>query len=416
MTTRENIEEKIHSHHLGGLLPNDLVAPDYGGYSIDRIPRFIRMLFGEHTQQPNELDALLPSQTKRVIFLILDGMGYLHLNRLLSEFPDLFLHTLINRGTMVPLTSVFPSTTAAALATLNTGLTPQEHAMLGYRLYLKETAAITNMLSLSLLGNKVGDSALEAGIDVKTFLNVPTLLEQLRALEVESHVLLSKHISSSGLSSLLYNGGAEMHPGVNLSDMLVTAREILTRATCKTFVSIYWGATDTIAHVRGPWTDHFAAELRSVDAALARELHGRLDDTVIIISADHGFMPMTEDDYINITDYPLLFDSLLLPPVGDTRTGYLFVRDGRKEHVRRIIEETFADDVLCLDSEEALEAGLFGTGKVRREVHDRIGDLIISSTGGKALYYPYKDSARLRGMHAGLTPEEMLVPFIVSHL
>ncbi len=416
MISPENVEKKIRSHHLSDLLPGELIAPDYGGYSIDGIPRFVRMLFGEHTLQPTELDAFLPSPAERVLLFILDGMGYLHLNRLLSELPDLLLHELIARGTMVPVTSVFPATTATALATLNTGLTPQEHGMLGYRLYLKETAAITNMLSLSVLGNKVSDSALEAGIDVKTFLNVPTLLEQLRPLGVESHVILSKHLASSGLSSLLYNGGAVMYPGVNLSDMLVTARQILNRASEKTFISMYWGATDTIAHVRGPWTDHFAAELRSVDASFARELYGRVEDTLLIIASDHGFMPMTDDDYVDITDYPPLFNNLSLPPVGDTRSAYLFVRDGRKEQVRRFINEAFGDDILCLDSEEALEAGLFGTGKIRREVRDRIGDLIISSTGEKALYYPYKDSTRLRGMHAGLTQQEMLVPFIVNRL
>jgi len=417
MITQEGIEQKLLSNHLHGQLPEVLIAPDYGSYSIDSIPSFIRALFGKRVERGNVLLPFLPSNLpQRVLFLILDGMGYMHLMRLLERFPDMFLHRLIDRGKMLPLTSVFPATTATALSTLSTGVTPQEHGMLGYRLYLKETAAITNMISLSLLGSDVSDNALEAGIDEKTFLNVTTLFERLRRIGVDSHMIMTKHIAKSGLSRLLYDGAAKMHPVVNLSDMLVGAREILKDAKGRTFVGLYWGDTDTIAHVHGPWTDAFTAELRAIDAALERELSGRVEDTLLLITADHGFVPMNAADYIDITQYPDLYSNLAIPPVGDTRTAYLFVRDGRKEEVSRIIAETFSGDIICLDAERALDSGLFGMGEALRESRDRIGDLVIASTGRKALYYPYKDSVKLRGMHAGLTPEEMLVPFVISNL
>lgn len=288
--------------------------------------------------------------------------------------------------------------------------------MLGYRLYLKETAAITNMISLSVLGSDTSDNALEAGIDEKTFLAPVTLFEHLRRLDVQSHMIMTKQIAKSGLSRLLYDGAAKMHPVVNLSDMLVAAREVLNDAKGRTFVGLYWGDTDAIAHVHGPWTDAFTAELRAIDGALERELSGRVEDTLLLITADHGFVPMDAEDYIDITQYPELYGNLALPPVGDTRAAYLFVRDGKKNEVARFIAETFSDDIVCMDAEQALNAGLFGMGETLRESRDRIGDLVVASTGRKTLYYPYKDSVRLRGMHAGLTPEEMLVPFIISNL
>jgi len=417
MITREGIEQKLLSNRLHNLLPEGLIAPDYGSYSIDSIPSFIRALFGERVERGNVLLPFLPSDLpQRVLFLVLDGMGYMHLMRMLEQFPHMFLHRLIGRGEMLPLTSVFPATTATALASLSTGVTPQEHGMLGYRLYLKETAAITNMISLSLLGSDASDNALEAGIDEKTFLNATTLFEYLRRLGVDSHMVVTKQIAKSGLSRILYDGAAKMHPVVNLSDMLVAAREILNDAKGRTFVGLYWGDTDTIAHVHGPWTDAFTSELRAIDAALERELSGRVEDTLLLITADHGFVPMDEEDYIDITRYPELYQNLALPPVGDTRASYLFVRDGKKEEVAQFISEAFAEDVICLDAEQALNAGLFGMGEILRESRDRIGDLVVASTGRKALYYPYKDSVKLRGMHAGLTPEEMLVPFVISNL
>jgi len=328
----------------------------------------------------------------------------------------MFLNRLIDGGKILPLTSVFPATTATALSSLSTGVTPQEHGMLGYRLYLKETAAITNMINLSLLGNGASDTALEAGIDEKTFIAPPNLFERLKALDVHSHVIMNKDIAKSGLSRMLYNGAAKMHRVVNLSDMLVIARELLQRAKGKAFLSLYWEDTDAIAHMHGPWTDAFTAELHSIDTALERELSGRVEDTVLLITADHGFVPMDEEEYIDITKYPELYQNLAIPPVGDTRASYLFVRDGKKEEVAQFIAETFADEVICLDAEQALDANLFGIGEVLPESRDRIGDLIIASTGRKALYYPYKDSRKQHGMHAGLTPDEMLVPFVISKL
>ena len=288
--------------------------------------------------------------------------------------------------------------------------------MLGYRLYLRETSTITNMIRLSLLENRNGNSALATGVNVHTFLNVPTLPQQLARLGVKTHIFLGKRIAESGLSRLLYDEHSQVHPTVNLSDMLVGARRILNQATGKVFLSLYWEKTDAIAHVHGPWSEEFIAELRAVDAALQRELAGHVEDSLLLVSADHGFMEIRPSDYLLVTDYPELTRGLLLPPVGDARCTYLYVRNGNKEAVARFIENRFGDEFLVLDSQRALRAGLFGVGEIKAEVPERIGDLVVLSTGRKSLYYPYKDSAKLRGMHAGITPQEMLVPLIISPL
>ena len=59
MTTRKDIERKLLANHLHGLLPEELIAPDYGGYSIDSIPHFIRALFGDEIGRGTGLSPLL---------------------------------------------------------------------------------------------------------------------------------------------------------------------------------------------------------------------------------------------------------------------------------------------------------------------------------------------------------------------
>jgi len=420
MIQADAVEERVNALTLPGLPPGKAVIPDYEGYSICAIPALIRSLFGEQTKGADvlvdALDASWAVPVEKVVLLLIDGIGFYHLLDLLERFPDLALHRLIERGTCIPLTSVFPATTATALTTLSTGLTPQEHGMVGYRLYLKEISAITNMVRLSFLGNSKGDSAIEAGIDLRTFLGAPTLYERLRRLGVETHVVLSRHIASSGLSSLLYDGNAQLHPVVTLSDMLVVTRQILRRGTARVFISLYWGATDAIAHKYGPWTEEFVAELRAVDAAISRELEGKTEEMLFIISSDHGFVQMAKPDYRQVSDEPELARDLLLPPVGEPRASYLFVREGRKQAVINAIEDRFGGGLVCLDAGSALDAGLLGQGAIKPEVVDRIGDLLVVSTGRAAIHHPYKDAAMLKGMHGGLTAHEMLVPFIVSKL
>lgn len=419
MLKKSAIEARLRSASLPGLPKEKLVIPDYQGFCIDAIPDLACSLYGlSSTRAPllnSELSSLIESGFKRVVLFVIDGLGYLYLCDLLDRFEDLYLHRLIRDGFFLPLTSVFPATTATALTTYSTGCTPQEHGMLGYRLYLKETGAITNMVRLSLLGNSESNSAVKAGMDLDTFLGVPTMYEKLSAMGVQTHLILSRHIASSGLSSILYKSVDRVSPAVSLSDMLVIARRALEQASDRVFVSLYWGAMDAIAHTYGPGGEELVAEFRAIDAALERELKGS-KDTLLILCADHGFVGMEEPDYLSICDYPELEQNLVMPPVGETRASYLFVKTGKKAAVAGCINKNFAADIACIDSRDALAQGLFGLGEPGSRIYDRIGDLIALSTGKRALYYPYKNGAKLRGMHGGMTPQEMLVPLIACPL
>ncbi|MCI2424827.1 alkaline phosphatase family protein [Candidatus Acetothermia bacterium] len=411
-----DIEQQIHSTELAGITRRKGdIFPDYAGYSICNIPPMILSLFGDQTGNntlTRHLTQKIDCSARRVVLIIIDGLGYYHLQEHLRLFPDLYFHQLIKNGMMLPLTSVFPSTTAAALPTYSTGATPEEHGILGYRLYLKEIGAITNMIKMSVLGNTKGDSALDIGIDVEKFLGLPTLYQRLAPRGVNSHVFLSRHIQESGLSHMLYRGTDSINFIHSSSDMLVQVRRLLQRTRTKMLINIYWGMTDTIAHTYGPQTEEFTAELRSFAASLERELSGRIEDTLLLICSDHGFATVGRSDYIDITEYPKLTDALFLPPVGDARAAYLYTKPGQEEAAARFIKQNLPVDLLCLQSQDALQSGLFGLGQTKPETIDRIGNLIVISTGATTLNYPYTKGLYLKGMHGGITENEMIVPLI----
>ncbi len=403
-------------------IPDHAVLPDYEGFSILAVPRLILEQFGcDALPVPGSVRRHLgraTEQAERVLLLILDGIGYLKLQEMIAKHPEMWLARIASQieGGAVPLTSVFPSTTANALTSFATGLEPQRHGMLGYRLYLRETGTITNMIQLSVLGNGHGESAVAAGLNIGTFLGVPTAYERLTTCGVHTHVVLSRHIASSGLSSLLYRSNqTAIHPVISFSDLAITARRILEQADSKTFVSAYWGSPDAAAHVYGPESDAYEAELLSLDATLAREWGDLPPDVSVMITSDHGMVTMHPEDYLPVADFPDLQNALLLPPVGEPRANYLHLRNHGAGFPDAIRQRLVASGLTCLDSREAAEAGLFGSdGPPRSETLDRIGDLIITSVGRTALYHPYPDARMLRGMHGGLTDREMIVPLIVT--
>jgi len=415
MNSHEALEQRILSRPAPDGFPPGAIAPDYDGLSIVALHSIVEHILGLEPSASallDEIGARLPT-ADRLLLLIIDGLGHRALRAFCERYPNLYLSRLAGRGVYAPITSVFPSTTVAALTTYSTGLTPQEHGMLGYRLYLRETSAITNMIKLSVVGNDCGDSALRAGLQLDGLLPRPTVYERLRAHGIVVHTLLPRHIAESGLSKLLYTGSSYIHAAVSLPDMLTTARRILESAQGKTFLTLYWPGLDSIAHVRGPDSEAFEAEFRTIDAVLERELEGRVERTVLLVSSDHGFVRMRPEDYLSVGDVPALDGNLLLPPVGEPRASYLFLRSGEPRHPS---DRGAGDGLVIVPSRHAIDAGLFGSGTSHPEIARRTGDLLAVSTGPAGLFHPYPDAVRLRGMHGGMTPDEMLVPLLVSSL
>ena len=100
----------------------------------------------------------------KVVLLVIDGFGFKQFINHLKE--NRFLTTLTNQGEVYPLTSIFPSQTKNALTTLNTGLTPQEHGLFEYFIYLKDIGVV-NALQFELFCYKLRDKLIDKRFDPK---------------------------------------------------------------------------------------------------------------------------------------------------------------------------------------------------------------------------------------------------------
>jgi len=386
--------------------------PHYERYSLLAVPRTMEQLAG--LDAPDGLaDELGLARKGRVILIVVDGLGYLKLQNLL-ETQQLTFGPRTSGATLIPLTSVFPPTTTTALTTLATGTSPATHGVLGYTMFLQVPGSVVNMIHLSPPGAQSG-ALPKLGIAPASMLPVQSVYQRLATGGVPATLLLPKYIANSGLSELLYQGVEETVPFLSLSDLFMHLRGLLAKPG-RRVLSVYWPTTDSIAHQYGPNCTAFAAETRHFFHVLEEELLSQADDVTVLVTADHGFQPFSPaEDIVSCGDHPELRESLLVPPVGEARAATLFVRRGCEDRLSDFFHERFPDEFEVLSADQALERKLWGQEQPRPQVRARMGDLLVLSRGRKALMWP-KEPVTMRGMHGGMTRDELLVPFLAIEL
>ena len=387
------------------------LRPHYERYSLISVPHTIAGLFG--LGEGGLAEELGLSRAEKAVSLILDGIGYLRLESLRAQ-GLIDLSPFLERGTYVPLTSVFPPTTTTALATLSTGASPLVHGVLGYTLFLQDPGAVVNMIRLATPG-AASDSLQNLGLKAEEFLPVPTLYQRLSQAGVPTILFLPKFIMDSGLSQILYQGVSETVPYISPSDLFMLLREALSRPG-RALLGVYWPTSDSLAHLYGPSSPAFAVEVATFFRLLREEFLSRVRDVTVIITSDHGFVDIDpQKDIVSCPEHEVLKAGLLCPPVGDARAAYLYLRRGHEGAVREFLTSRYPEDFLVMTSEEALAQGLWGLEEAGPEARARLGDLVAIARKKRLIIWP-KEEFKLRGMHGGLTEEELLVPLLALEL
>jgi predicted AlkP superfamily pyrophosphatase or phosphodiesterase len=431
MSFADSIETKIRAENKTKFtslkLPGEFVAPNYGGRSIVNIPASIVMILGGEMHTPS-LDADIlgqfPNGVRRIVLVISDAMGYRHTLDALDGNPQNAFGALVKNGaTLAPLTSVFPSTTTAALTSLWSGYTPAEHGFLGFLLFLREVGARSEMISFSPLATRdiKPQQLIDAGIEPEKFLPVPSLPQILEKFGVPTYHFIEQPYVKSALSRVQIRGQKETFGFVSSSDMWVVLRHVVEQHKDEraAFVA-YWSAADSIQHTYGASSETLTAEINNLAYSFEREFLDRLspaarEGTLFILTADHGQIDLPTKNAVRVNEHPDLQSRLLFGYTGDPRAAYLYCRQGEKDFVRDYITRNLADKFFVLDSQEALQAGLFGLGTLAPETKYRIGDLLLLARGNNFLW-DRKDDPKMLASHGGLSAEEMLVPILLARL
>ncbi|MCL7455405.1 MAG: alkaline phosphatase family protein, partial [Anaerolineae bacterium] len=323
---------------------------------------------------------------------------------------------LAQAGTLVPLTSIFPSTTAAALVSLRTGWPPARHGWLAYFMYLRELGVAANAITLSPYSGGGGDLLVRWGLEPDELIPAGSLAEVLATGGVSTRAVLSAHFRNSGFTRMLYRGVAEIRGHLQASDFWGHLRHLLSETRGqRALLTAYWGGLDGSAHHYGPGADLWQAEFRAVSHLLEEEFLNRLpaedlDGTLLLLTADHGQIEIPPEQVVTIRDHRELQQHLLVPVMGESRAAFLYPRPGRAAAIAEHLEGAFPGYFTLLRSADVLEAGLMGK-PVSDEAVARAGELLVLSRANHALQHDRPKNA-LIGRHGGLTVQEMLVPLI----
>jgi predicted AlkP superfamily pyrophosphatase or phosphodiesterase len=319
-------------------------------------------------------------------------------------------------GSLTPLTSIFPSTTAAALVSLRTGRPPAEHGWLAYFLYLRELGVAANAITLSPYRGGYGDELLDWGLDPETMVPVASLPEHLAVSGIGTKAVLAAHFRKSGFTKMLYRGVAELRSHLQASDFWGQLGRVISETRGqRAFITGYWGGLDGAGHAYGPQASLSRAEFRTMSYLLRQEFLDRLpakdrDGTLLLVTADHGQIEIPQERIVSVADHPQLQQDLLVPVMGESRAAFLYPRPGRADAIADYLRRNFEDTFTVLRSADALAAGFFGQ-PVSDEALARAGELLVLPRGNYALQQD-KPKISLVGRHGGLTDQEMLVPLI----
>ncbi len=426
--TAAELESRIRAVRLLDLpaeWENELVYPNNDGLSLENIPHTIARLLGAPLPGNSPLDEAVwggekpPENISRVVVFLTDGLGYKWLLEMMDEDDDLRAdvgEVSEGRGP-VPLTSVSPSTTVSALATLWTGANPAAHGIMGTVMYLHELSVLGNMLGFNPATGKHPPGALAAwGLDPQKLVPTPGLAAMFAESGVSTHSLLPKHFINSGLSLVLHRGVTRHHPHTGGSDFWLRLRDVLREtAGQRCFVSTYWPAVDALSHLYGAKSEYVRHEIKDQFARLREVL---ADDsvhdgqTLVLVMADHGHYDVRESIGMGEDERSApIANALRCGMGGEKRFAYAYLRDGHRQAVTDAIESHFADCLTWVDGETALKSGLFGAGQAYAETPHRIGDLILIPRLGCAVREAAIDFPMVSA-HGGLSDWEMLTPLL----
>jgi predicted AlkP superfamily pyrophosphatase or phosphodiesterase len=397
------------------------VMPDYDGGGLLNVPATVLDILGAREAGDAKplagLDPSLREGVKQVIVVLADGLGWWQLEMFCDRGDTPFLAELRARARrrdaaqLIEATTVFPSTTAAAITTLNTARTPLEHGNIAYFIWLEEFAQVTAMLRWGPAITRRGSYFDDPAVDPLRFVKVPSIHKRLHEHGIPSYVIEPEIFRSEAMTRM-HAGEANFVGYVVPSTMGVRLHSALADAPRPSYVYAYWSGIDTVSHLYGPRSEEAAIEAAILDLSLRHALAGRAaGDTLVLLTADHGHATTDPDKMLDVVDDQELRAFLRNPPAGEPRL--VFLHTDRPQQVRDHIERKWPGLTTLLDRDELIDAGLFGRGDptiARRRIGEVV--MLLDRDLSASIVKVEGQTLRHRGSHGGMSADEMRIPVL----
>jgi len=383
-----------------------MIFPDYQGGSIVNLMSSIitgRGGDGGHYVSLQDLDIDSLRAADNVVLLVIDGLGYDYLQNKKNSCLYQHLHSRI--------TAVAPPTTAASITTFLTGLAPQQHALTGWFTYFRELGSVVTVLPYM---TRAGCSPLgNMGVSVREFFGFEPVFDRMA---VQSYSVSPEWLKTSEFN-LAHLGKAELVPYSGYRHCFKEVARLAKQHGARKYIYAYWPGFDSLAHEHGVGGDNVAGHFTELDCAfealLAELAHS---NTIVLLTADHGFVDALPDQQVNIDDHPELKDCLMMPLCGEPRLAFCYVQHDKRDQFERYVREPLGEMCDLFASADLVNQGLFGLGEPHPELLSRVGDytLVMKENYVITGRIPGEKPLIMRGFHGGLSEAEVYVPLVMA--
>jgi predicted AlkP superfamily pyrophosphatase or phosphodiesterase len=138
------------------------------------------------------------------------------------------------------------------------------------------------------------------------------------------------------------------------------------------FIFAYSNEPDHTEHIEGVYNSKVEKIIKSFNKLMEKNFNNIKDDTLIIISADHGLIDIKETIYLE--DHPKLLDTLYMLPTIEPRAASFVIKKDKKLEYESSFNELFQGKYVLFTREEVLKHNMFGYHELHPKASDFIGD------------------------------------------
>ena len=332
------------------------------------------------------LEEELKKGYRNVVYILIDAMG----SEILNKHPKQADFLLENK--VDTLTTVFPSTTVAATMSALTGKPPINTGWIGWLQYVKEEDK-----SVIFFFNKdFYDETVEFDYNVsdkyvpvkKIYQQIEEVTDDVKTVEIFPEFRTPKHKTFGDFASTIVNE---------------------CKAEGKHFIYAYWDKLDTYLHETGTESEVVRNHINEINSDIKGLLNSLDDDTLVIITADHGQLDIEE---IELWKYEKIIETFKHNPSIEARATAFFIKEGMEEQFVNEFNNNFRDNFLLQKSEDIINTKIFGDDSMHPKAKEFLGDYFAIAID-KYSFKLSNSKKSFKAQHAGLTKDEMLVPLII---
>jgi hypothetical protein len=320
---------------------------------------------------------------RTVVLLVVDGLGW---DQIVVRGAAL---SALSACDGAAITSVAPSTTAAALTSITTGVAPSQHGLIGYRVRVDGT--VLNALSWRNEDRTPPD---------------PRSVQRIAPFRGREVPVVTKHEFRNTGFTEAHLRGARLAGWHTVSSLVEQVGRLV--AAGESFVYAYYPGVDEVAHAHGLEDGFFDAEVAFVDRLVGDLISMLPEHATLLVTADHGQVHLEPESWLDLGAIGSLVDA----GSGDGRFRFLHARRGAADELVAGAREIHGAHAWVRSREELLDDGWLGP-EPPLVVRRRLGDVVLAAREPVAFVDPaLPGEAKLRSAHGSLTEAEMLVPLL----